>query len=797
MTHTAGRYAASLALAIAVGWAAPADAKKKPPPICPKGQAQNAAVMFPPLGAPNTVPQTQVFPYPGQQAGSNACVVLATPLNPRTQPRFAYPLPIPRFLTPETRYGCQDAAGNAACPYDYYEVAYAPVTHSAVPNGHPTIPASALAPPGFGQQWLGLVAPGTATPLYTPAWGFGQVNSGGGPLGLATDQRANAPVPGAPFPVATYPSMSIKGTRGRPVQVKWVNLLPDQHLFCPDPTNSDSPCAIDRTIMGALHKDQPVSAFGSAQSPDNGVVPHLHGGEIPPDSDGFAELWFGNERTSGLYNAVPTLIDPPLTGPAGHAMPGSALVRPTANFDVYNYPMVQRASTLWFHDHALGKTRINVAAGPAGFFSIEDPNPALKPTLPDPGDCSAAGIAAGKCYDVPILLQDRAFNSDGTVNFPNGLNYAAIAPNTPLAPGFTPHVHPQWVGEYFGDVSVVNGVIYPFMNVEPRQYRFRFLDGSNARCYRMFLSHNATFTAIATEQGYLNAPAVTPTITICPGERVEAVVDFSRFKFGTTVVLNNSAGAPFPNGVTPTAKDVMHLMAFNVVPPAVPVKHVAIALKPGTVPPVPAVPAAIKSCDDPALGPPPEPCVREMVLNEVVDPFSLAPVRVQINASAFEGAITETPRRGRTEFWRIANTTVDAHPIHVHLVQFQIVSRQPFDAAGYAVAANLDTLGNAAYNDPVTLPSPAFVKQPLSPYLLNAPRAAEVFEAGFKDTVQTLPGEVTTIVATWDGKWNEKLPVRPTDPPAFQPVTAGPYVWHCHILDHEDNEMMRPSLVMP
>jgi spore coat protein A, manganese oxidase len=790
MVKTIGKYAVSLTVAIALAWAGPAAAKPKPAPICAAGTALNAAILFPPVGAPATVTPTQVFPYPGQTTAPASCLPLATPLDPRTQPRFAYPLPIPRFLTPETRFGCVDAVGNGACPFDYYEIAYAPVTHVAAPNAFPTIPAAAPAQPGFGQQWLGLVSPLTLAPLYTPAWGFGQVNSGGGPLGLTT-------VAGASFPVATYPSMSIKGTRGRPVQVKWVNLLPDRHLFCPDPTNADAPCAIDRTVMGALHKGQPVTPFGSAQSPDNAVVPHLHGGEIPPDSDGFAELWFGNATTSALYNAAPTLIDPPLAPPPGNAIPAGALVRPTGNFDIYNYPMVQRASTIWFHDHALGKTRINVAAGPAGFFPIEDPNPALKPTLPAPGDCSAAGIAASKCYDIPIALQDRAFNSDGTVNFPNGLNYAAIAPNTPLAPGFTPHVHPQWVGEYFGDVAVVNGVIYPFLNVEQRQYRFRFLDGSNARCYRMTLSSSNPFTVIATEQGYLNAPVVTPSITMCPGERIEAIVDFTNLKVGTVVVLNNSAGAPFPNGVKPSAKDVANLMAFKVVAPAAPVAPVAIALKPGTVPPVPAVPAAIKSCNDPALGAPPEPCVREMVLNEVVDPFSLAPVRVQIDASPFEGAITETPKRGRTEFWRVANTTVDAHPIHLHLVQFQIVSRQKFDAAGYAVAANLNTLGNAIYNSPATLPSPPFVKQPLTPFLQKAPRPADPFEAGWKDTVQMLPGEVTTIVATWDGKWNETLPVLPTDPPAYQPVTAGPYVWHCHIVDHEDNEMMRPSLVMP
>ena len=153
----------------------------------------------------------------------------------------------------------------------------------------------------------------------------------------------------------------------------------------------------------------------------------------------------------------------------------------------------------------------------------------------------------------------------------------------------------------------------------------------------------------------------------------------------------------------------------------------------------------------------------------------------------FEGAITETPKKGTTEVWRLVNTTGDAHPIHLHLVKFQIVSRQAFDAAKYSAATGFAVPGNTS-----------FTKLPIAPYLKGAPRPPPANEAGWKDTVQTYPGEVTTIVATWDGKWNTATP-EPANAAvaAFLPATAGPYVWHCHILDHEDNEMMHPIMVVP
>ncbi|HET9598115.1 MAG TPA: multicopper oxidase domain-containing protein [Anaeromyxobacteraceae bacterium] len=671
----------------------------------------------------------QVWPYPGQVAGPAAPLDL--PLDPATQPKFVNAMPqTVDFIPDQTTYP----------GWDYYEIAAAPVTGTAAFQ-------SAGAP--AGTQWLGLVDPVSGAKLYTPLWGYGQVNMGGGPLAGA----------------ATYPSLDFLATKGRPVKVKWVNNLPDQHLFCPDPMNFNWPCAIDRTLMGTK-AGTGVGPYGGSQQPDNAMVVHFHGGEIPPESDGFAELWFGNAHTAAAYSpgGVAQPIDPPQSLAAGGTP--LTMTRPVGNSMLYNYPMVNEASTLWFHDHALGKTRLDVAAGPAGFFTIIDPanEPANLPSGP---------------YDQNIVIQDRAFNAPqpgsnlATINFPNGLNQTQIAPlpgQAPLTPGGNAGVHPQWVPEYFGDHSIVNGMAWPFMNVEPRKYRFHLLDGSNARCWALALSNGQTFIQVGTDQGYLAAPVPVAKLTLCPGERADVVIDFTKQKVGSTIVMTNNAPAPYPKGVSPTAKDVGKVMAFKVVALKAPDTSVV----PATL--VPVAPLAVAGA-----------ATREMVLNEVLDAMTLYPLRVQIDGKPFEGGITETPKKGATEVWKLINTTGDMHPIHLHLVKFQIVSRQKFDLNKYSKATGFAVPGNAT-----------FTKLPIAPYLIGQVAPPPANEAGWKDVVQTFPGEVTTIVANWDGKWNTTM--ADPDPlaggaPAFLPVTSGLYVWHCHIVDHEDNEMMRPVML--
>jgi spore coat protein A, manganese oxidase len=751
------------------------------------------------------------------------------PLLPAGQQRFVLDLPVPIDYVPD----------RTTFPgFDYYEVQMSPVT--AVPVAFPQAGC------GPGTQWLGIraapVPPAiVGAPLCTPVWGYSQTN---------------APGTYALNGASTYPSMNFRALKGRPVKVKWTNNAPDRHLFCPEPLNPGVPCAIDRTLMGVQGT---VGPFGSHQQPDNAMVVHLHGGEIPPDSDGLAELWFGNANSSAAYPAgqFPTVpvagslagaqqnIDPVFdTGLVANGVEVGNLVRPAGDSAVYNYPMVQAPAPIWYHDHALGKTRINVVAGPAGFFIVEDPVAESALGLPPRGDCSVGGVLknagtanASACFDVNVAIQDRAFNADGTINFPNGLGQVAPAGVVgwdPLAPGPNPTIHPQWVPEYFGDMAVVNGVIWPKLKVEARPYRFRLLDGSNARCYELSMKSATLLTVprwnvIGSDQGYLPAPVTTKTITMCPGERYDAVVDFSGIPAGTLITVSNAASAPFPNGIKSTPGGPFGLMGeimqFVIVPtdasnapaPAPWVKPVALVARPPLVANAPA---------------------RQMVLNEVLDPVTLAPLRVQIDGKRFEDAVTETPARGTVEQWTIVNTTVDAHPMHLHLVQFQVVSRQAFDLKAFTAALGPT---DAAVN-----PQAYNLAASVTPFLKGKPRAPEPGESGWKDTARSYPGEVLTVIARWDGGWADTAtgapctagtlcnPAAPaftsTDPdplsptygtpvavtqqvcdaqvppvcttvpvptPFWEPVTAGPYVWHCHIVDHEDNEMMRPVLVLP
>ena len=768
---------------------------------------------------------------------AHAQYVPVQPLLPSTQSRFTLDLPVPIDYVPD----------RTTFPgFDYYEVQMSPVTPVTVAFPQGGCPA--------GTQWLGLRAPRTrffvpGAKLCTPVWGYSQVN---------------APGTYALNGASTYPSMSFRALKGRPVKVKWINNAPDQHLFCPQPLNPNVPCAIDRTLMGVQGT---VGPFGSAQQPDNAMVVHLHGGEIPPDSDGLAELWFGNANSAAAYAAgtnslvagssssATQNIDPIFdTGGVANGIELGNLVRPTGNSAIYNYPMVQDAAPIWYHDHALGKTRINVAAGPAGFFFIEDPVKEKTLGLPPRGDCSVAGVLknagvankASACFDLPVAIQDRAFNADGTINFPNGLGQVAPAGVVgwdPLQPGPNPTVHPQWVPEYFGDIPVVNGVIWPKVKVEARPYRLRLLDGSNARCYTLGLRGTfgpaPTFQVIGSDQGYLPAVSNVQTITMCPGERYDVIVDFSRVPLYTAVTMTNSAAAPFPVGIAPTAggpyAGMAQIMQFQVLP-ADPTNLPVLPRRPAPW----VAPAALVARPALVANAP----SRQMVLNEVLDPVSLFPLRVQIDGKRFEDAVTETPRRGAIETWTIVNTTVDAHPMHLHLVKFQVVSRQTFNLAAYqaVLGATDPTINPQAYN--LTAPVP----------LTGLPRAALPMEAGWKDTAIAYPGEVLTVIARWDGDWADTgtgaactagtvcnpaaatftstdpnpaslsygtpvavttpvidattglqavdpvtlLPVTaPVPAPFWEPVTAGPYVWHCHIVDHEDNEMMRPLLVLP
>ena len=545
-------------------------------------------------------------------------------------------------------------------------------------------------------QHLGLYAPGSGAPLLTPVWGYG---------GAAQQEG---------LPVATYPGRTFVARRGVPVNVQWTNdLFGASHLL-----------PVDTTLHWANPLDRPPGDPFSAPVP---VVPHLHGGHTESDSDGLPEYWW---------------------------TPGEAITGPRFVKSFYSYDNSQPAGTLWYHDHALGVTRLNVYAGLAGFYILRDeldtglPGNVLGLPANDP---SRAGGAV--FYEIPIVIQDRLFTEDGHLAYPIEADE--------LEPGFPPPPVPSVVPEFFGDIILVNGQAWPVLDVEPRKYRFRLLNGSDSRFYNLWMAAGDTssrsgppFIVIGTDDALLPRPVPVNQLTIGPGERYDAVVDFRDFR-GRMLVVRNNARSPFPSGARVDPRNEGQILAFRV----------------GQTVTVPDV--ALSSTLASAIVPPaPTAASRRLLLFEGVDHFGrlqplLGTVRETGNAEdgtqQWDDPVTETPAVGDVEVWEIFNATADAHPIHLHLVSFLILSRQKF-RADVVEKVHVNAEGHEAFGGRLQ-----------NVRVIGEPRPPEVFEAGWKDTAIMYPGEVTRIVARFD---------RP-----------GRYAWHCHILSHEDHEMMRPYYV--
>ena len=359
-----------------------------------------------------------------------------------------------------------------------------------------------------------------------------------------------------------------------------------------------------------------------------------------------------------------------------------------------HYPGRQDAATLWYHDHAMGLERLNQYAGLLGCFLVRD-------EVED-----ALGLPGG-AQEIPLVLCDRMFDADGQLHYP--------ASNDPAAP---------WVSEVYGDATLINGRLFPYLDVEPRSHRFRVVNASNARVYTLSIA--ATTPApepcvlhqIGSDQGLLAAPVALASVTLAPAERADIVVDFDVFA-GRTLVLFHHA-AP--------------LMQIRVAPGP----RARPRALPATLRPVPrmASSAAVKT--------------RTLTLDEYRD----APAHrmlMLLDGKYWHDPVSEKPVLGTVEVWSLLNLTDDSHPIHLHLVRFQILERQLFDADEYQTSGTMRWLGS-----------------PVPP----APN-----EAGWKDTVVAAPGMATRIIARFEGY-------------------TGRYVWHCHVLEHAANEMMRPFEVV-
>jgi len=544
-----------------------------------------------------------------------------------------------------------------------------PQVATANTTQYPGVDYYDLAMTEFSQD-LGLIDPTTNQPLTTTVWGYG-----------------------GSYPGPTIESRSTSAqntiTPGREVKVRWSSALPSRHLLPIDPTVG---CG---------------SAVGC--QPFVRTVTHLHGGHTAAGSDGHPLAWF----TPGFAQGG-THFDAGLNG-------------------VYSYRNDQEGTALWYHDHAMGITRLNVYAGLAGFYMIRDDNE---------DRLRINGLLPDQAYEIPLIIQDKSFYVDGSLAYPDA----------PIIDPATGASVPSIVPEFFGDFMLVNGKTWPVLDVEPRQYRFRVLNGSNSRFLKMELMVPGTrneikFVQIGTDGGLLDAAMRTGKMLLGPAERADIIVDFSNPALaGQTLVLNNEAKSPFPNGLlTVDPATTGQVMAFRVTKPLnVTIPDSTMARRtPLRVVPMPRLTAT------PGI---PE---RELVLIEGMDDLGRLLPLLGTSAQGglpFTAPITETPKLGTTEVWAIINATPDTHPIHQHLVQFQILDRQRFDTLTY-------------------IPG-----QPATLQLLGRAEAAEDEETGWKDTVRADPGEVVRIIANYD--------------------LLGEYVWHCHILEHEDHEMMRPFQVV-
>jgi len=636
-------------------------------------------------------------------------------LDPTTIPKYQQPLVIPPVMPPTGKV-------NGA---DYYEIAVRQFSQPILPPGFPA----------------------------TTVWSYGSVNHPG---------------------TFNYPAFTIEAKTNKRVRVKWINDLKDGYgNYLPHLVPVDQTLHWANPPGGTAGRDSRTTVQERYTGPVP-IITHLHGGDgTREEFDGFPEAWYlpaasnipaGYALVGSMYEAFKAKAEARLGQPWD---PGTA---------VFEYDNDQAAATLWYHDHSLGMTRVNVQAGPAGFYLLRG-GPTDKVGGKLPGPAPALGDPPGKkYYEIPIAIQDRSFNTDGSIFFPDSRAFfdgfaGPYLPDPALVTGLPSDISPIWNPEYFGNTMVVNGRTWPYLEVEQRRYRFRFLNGCDSRFLILandYVDANGDalpFWQIGADGGFLPAPEKRDELLLGLAERQDVIVDFTNVPKNTTITLVNLAGdEPFGGGIPGVDFPMSdpgttgQVMQFRVVE--------ATGADPSTPPDQLVLP------QPPPL---PEPTfVRQVSLNEAesetvcVDADNqerpctaakavpIAPEEAQLGTVMFDpdgvpvgiplmwkDAISENPAVGATEVWEIYNFTEDAHPIHIHEVQFAIVNREAFD--------------------------------PAAPHFGQGVVPPEAGESGRKDTVIAYPGEITRVAATYD--------------------QAGLFVWHCHIISHEDNEMMRPYRV--
>jgi FtsP/CotA-like multicopper oxidase with cupredoxin domain len=703
-------------------------------------------------------------------------------LDPNTIPKYVTPLVIPPVLFDDN--GGQD-------PLDV-SVALRPFQQQVLPTGFPT----------------------------TPLWGY----CDGSQLGTAT---------------CNNPAYTIEVTRNTQTRITWKNELVDsqgnylEHII----KDVNGAPVIDQTLHWAAPNGSIIcdgvevsdcrGVQPEAALPYTGPVPmvtHVHGAHVDPVSDGYPEAWWLPDAANIPAGYVTTGTFYDTSAPAN---PGSA---------VYTYTNDQPSTTLWYHDHSLGITRLNVYAAGAGFWLIREPNDGetglISGTLPGPApalgqDPNTNPAERAGIREIPLAIQPKSFNADGSQYYPadraffEGLGVGdTFAQNTdvniPFLPQGTSDIAPVWNPEAFFNTMVVNGNTWPVLEVAPERYRFRILNAADSRFLNlaMFrvrgngtlnLSQEEPFYQIGAEQSLLpqvvrietgfatplpgdgrdicagqsggrnpTCVAAVPgtfaeqALLVGPAERADVIVDFTGLDDGTRIrIINTAPDAPF--GGFPdvpadpaTTGQVMEFIVSSALAnpagdPSTPAPSLVLDPNPGGVAKLGA-PDAIQDLAlleeesallcvtidavtgvislDPGSTPP----LCDPVLGSV--PFGPKAAVLGVFGSAggqpqlWDDPIQQNPALGSVEEWELWNWSADAHPIHLHLVKFEVVNRE--------------VIGGAV-------------------------RPPEPWEAGWKDTVIAYPGEVTRVKALFD--------------------IPGLYVWHCHILSHEDNEMMVPYCV--
>ncbi|MFN2166911.1 MAG: multicopper oxidase domain-containing protein, partial [Anaerolineae bacterium] len=631
---------------------------------------------------------------------------------------------------------------------------------------------------GVGQtmQQTGLLN-SMGNPAWTTVWGYGQL----------TGKPNNPKVPGLGF---TWPGRTFQVQSNVPLEVKWENRLRGLPYLITgkDNTSIDHGDYTGRPVYdSSLHWAYSLPGYEGYSIEVHGVpiVAHLHGGHTDYQFDGNPEFFFSQDW----------------------AVRGPQWLEKT-----YMYDNSQPAGTLWYHDHALGITRLNVYAGMAGFYIVRDNddtglvgNPLDLPAFP---------------YEAAFAIQDRMFKDNGELfypAFPGDPYYEdfidgedATLPEVPFLGG-----GPTGLAEFFGDHMVVNGMIWPKMDVEPRNYRLRLLNGCDSRFLAIEFwevppgaedfsrAARREFTVIGSDQGLASSPTTVETLLMETGSRYDIIFDFKTVGPGNRVIMKNVGGDEPFGGDIPGPQvfgETDRIMAFDVALPLntdIPdVSPSGINFGPvvGTHTRVRQV-ALFEGKDEfgrlqPLLG------TAEPATDYAGNPINWPNTAAYADAGLvgqMEGSIawhsptTENPDLNSTERWAIWNATGDAHPVHLHLVHFEVEGRLwiKWDSATDEDDRVLDP-------DGVTAPAPIgdgtyLVTQPVVQHngelgsgfkLMNLTTVGgrlnpgdEYVENARKDMVTALPGQVTYIKATFD--------------------KPGRYVWHCHILSHEDHEMMR------